>query len=409
MPVELPPEKSDEREPSLPNLIVWLVMLVITMGVGAALTLKMWPTGEPTTTARFWIDLFLKPFLVWTGMFGLRTLYYGQARARIDAEDAARAVDRREGIRFASEPLAVLGYAYLTAVGTNNVSALVRQRDEKNESSAGDGIVSGDAGSLGLAGDDEDPTRYRACFRELISLIAESVRAIPASVPFSVRLHGPASVDSGVLADNWRVAWDAAKLRPANVSLVASDRGVMELDEWLDIRGGPRLEQCVLYVAASLRDVPASQGAEAASAILLGWAPLARRHAVRLVAQLHRPVEGSMQNFESGITSALMWGKTTVNAVKDVWLAGFQGEEKVAISKCLRQTPLDRSDAAHSELRDLTAFFGDVGGASSWLAMALGIESAAQTHRPQLVACRERAFRFAVIQPDGKRTESGGC
>lgn len=408
MPVDLPPEKSDEREPSPPNPIVWLILLVVTMGAGVGLTLTTWPAGEPMNTVRFWIDLFVRPFLIWAGMFGLRTLYYDQECARIEAENTALMAERRDGIRFASEPLAVLGYAYLTGAGSSNVSTLLRKPDEKDASSTGDGVAGGRSGSLELAGDDEDPGRYRACFRVLISQIAESVRAIPSDVPFAIRLHLSERVDRSALLESWRTIWNAAKLRPAIPSLVVTERGMVELDEWLDIHGGPRLEQCVLYVGVRLRGTPSSPGAEAASAVLLGWAPLVRRHSVRVMALLHRPVEAKAPDVESGMASALMWGQTTVDAVEDVWLTGVRGEEKVAISKYARQAPASGGNAGRGQIRDVTALLGDVGEASGWLAIALGIENALREHGPQLVACREGTLRFAVIQPDGKRTDSSG-
>jgi hypothetical protein len=183
----------------------------------------------------------------------------------------------------------------------------------------------------------------------------------------------------------------------------------MELDEWLDVRGGPRLEQFVLYVGVRLRAAPSSADGEAASAILLGWAPLARRHSVRVIAQLHRPVEGDAQTLKSRLATALLWGQTTSHAVEDIWLAGVRGDDKVAISKCARQPFANDGESGHGEVRDVTALLGDVGEVSSWLAVSLGIESAIQTHRPQLVACCEGTLRFAVVQPDSKRTDSGGC
>lgn len=412
MPVELPPEDCGERKPSPPNLIVWLVLLVVTMASGIALTLARWPAGEPTNTARFWIDLFVRPFLVWAAAFGVRTLYREQECARIDAENAALSEDRRKAVRFASEPLAVLGYAYLTGAGSSDVSALIRKADNKDTSIPDDGTQAGRYELLRLAGDDDDPTRYRACFNELIALVSESVRALPLDVPFTVRLHLPEMDDrSAALLGSWEAIWKAAKLRSASASLVASGRGMMELDEWLDIRGGPMLERCVLYVGVRLRDVPSDSGAEAASAILLGWAPLARRQAVRVMALVHRPVESGAGDIEPAMERASMWGRTTLDAVKDVWQIGVRGVGKVRIAKKYSKIwpENDSRSAGQGGLRDVTAWLGDVGPASGWLAVALAIENALQERSPQLVACRESTFRFAVVQPDDKTQSQAGA
>jgi hypothetical protein len=404
MPVELPPERSEEREPPPPNLIIWLILLAITMAAGAVLTLTTWRAGDPTNTVRFWIQLFARPFLVWAGLFGLRTLYWEQERARIDAENALLRDDRREGVRFASEPLAVLGYSYLTGAGTSKVSALLRKTTAAASSATKGGNQSGQYASLGLSGDDEDPTRYRACFKELISLIAQFVRKFPSDVPFSIRVHFPEGVDRSALLEVWKVTWSEAKLRAVATSLATSDRGVMELDDWLDVRGGPKLERCVLYVSVRLRESPSSPGAEAASAILLGWAPLVRRHGIRPVALLHRPVESVTRDIGPAMATALTWGQASLDTVQDVWLTGLSGEEKVAISKCVKP-PANTAgkSASHETLRDITAVLGDIGQVSGWLAIALGIENALQTESAQLIACHEGTLRFSVVQPDQKK------
>lgn len=409
MPVLLPPERTEECEPSPPNLIVWLVLLVVTMAAGAVLTLTTWPAGEPTDTLQFWVHLFVRPLMAWSAIFGLRTLYWEQECARIEADNAGLKEERRKGIRFASEPLAVLSYAYLTAAGTRNVCTILRKSDEKDASKADVGMDNLHCKPLTIAGDDDDPTRYRACFRELVSLVAEPVRALPSDLPFAIRLHLPERVERDALLESWREIWNAAQLPSAITSLVSVDRGMMELDGWLDLPGGPNLEQCVLYVSVHLRDAPSSSGAEAASAILLGWAPLARRRGVRVMALLHRPVEGDVNSFESAMADALMSGRTSVDAIEEVWQAGLGGEAKAAISKCFKQPATKGGgNATRGAIRDVAALLGDIGVACGWLAIALGTENVRQSQRPQLIICQEGTLRFAVVQPDRKEQSRTG-
>ncbi|MEX3962129.1 hypothetical protein AB4Y42_07895 [Paraburkholderia sp. EG286B] len=409
MPVELPREKGDEHEPSPPNVVNWLALLVITIVVGAVYTLTTWPPGDPANTARFWIQLFGWPFLAWAGSFGLRTLYWEQECARIEAGNTARQEDRREGIKFAGEPLAVLGYSYLTGAGTNGVSTLLCNKYGNGSSTKDSGGERSQYDSLGLAGDDEDPTRYRACFKELTSSIARAIRLLPSEIPLSIRLQLPENVNRDALLEAWRGIWSSAKLRPAIISLVFPERGVMELDEWLDIRGGPTLERCTLYVSARLREGPTGQGAEAATAILLGWAPLARRHGIRPIALLHRPVESPPQDFESAIARALLWGEASLDRVEDVWLSGIGGREKVAIAKYIEPQAATRRKGGDVEaIRDISSFLGDVGEVSAWLAIALGIENALHAKCPQLVASREGTLRFSVVQQDENEQDHAG-
>jgi hypothetical protein len=116
---------------------------------------------------------------------------------------------------------------------------------------------------------------------------------------------------------------------------------------------------------------------------------------------MHRPVESDAETIEPAMATAAMWGRTTVDAVEDVWQAGVRGIERVPILKCVQQkSTVGNQSADHGEIRDVTALLGDVGEASGWLAVALGIENARQEHCPQLVACKEKTFRFAVVRPD---------
>ncbi len=313
------------------------------------------------------------------------------------------AKERRDNaIRFASEPLAVLGYAYLTGAGASGVSTSLRNAEVlRVPLASGSENEEEPCRVLGLVADDEDPGRYQACFREIIALIAASVDAIPEDVPFEIRLHAPAAAESASLLKNWAGAWKAAGLRPARTPRVVSNRGLMELDEWLDLQGGPRLERCVLHVAVRLRDNPADQGAEAVSAVVLGWAPLARRERIRVLALVHRPVEGAVPEIERAMARASMWARTSLAAMTHVWQAGVSVEEKAAIAKCIDPASTKTEGArGRGGIHDITAQLGDMGVASSWLAVVLAIEAALEGHGPQFIACREDSFRCAVVRPD---------
>lgn len=105
---------------------------------------------------------------------------------------------------------------------------------------------------------------------------------------------------------------------------------MMDLDAWLDVSGGSSLERFALVVAVQLRDAPIESSAEAAVAILLGWAPLAERSGVASRASLHRPVEITA-DFNQAISKALLWGDVEAAELADVWQAGISGADRSAL------------------------------------------------------------------------------
>jgi hypothetical protein len=412
MPVTLPPAESPEPRPSPPRLVVWLCLLIVTMVIGVVSTLLTWPEGAPTGTAWFWVRLLVIPFLVCSIAFGLRSFYYDQENERIDADNEALREDRETALQFASDPLAVIGYAYLTGAGSRDVaSTLDRGPATLGAEASLDGSDTLGHSALSLAGDDDDPGRYCACFRDLIGSVSDSVRAIPLDVPFGVCLQLPVDVDHQALVKAWQACWGTAGLRAVNAELVATDKGLMALDQWLDNLGGPALEKFLLFVAVQLYEEPPQNSAEAAVAVLLGWAPLAQRRHIESVALLHRPVEADSDATDAPISTALQWGRTTGGKINDLWQTGLVRTDKAALIKSLSDLSIGVSQTESlSGIHDLDSALGYSGDAAGWLAVALGIEHATQNNTPQLVAWREGTLRFVVVQPvvraDGTDSEA---
>lgn len=360
---------------------------------GVVYTVVTWPRGVPTGIPRFWIQSFAIPFLTWALGYGLRCFYCEQECDRIDAENEVLRADRERALQFACDPLAVVGSAYLTGAGTSDVAAIL-----VNNTGAGEADVN-DFSSLPLSGDDEDPLRYRACFQQLIRAIANRVRVVPGDVPFAVKLQLPEDANKEAVVNSWLACWHAEGLRRTTTGVVNARTGVMLLDEWLDVRGGPTLEKFLLLVAVQLRHTPEQNGAETAVALLFSWAPLASRCRINPIAVLNRPVEAQPDG-NSALATALQWGGTTGDKVHHLWEAGLGPADKAAIVRYMSdlRSGVPQTDNL-SGIHDIDAILGHSGNAAGWLAIALGIEYAANNNGPQLIAWREHQLRFAVVQP----------
>ena len=402
MPVELPVFESQEAPPEPPGAIVWLIAFIVCILVGVVSTLLTWPTTEPTGSPWFWIRLLVIPALAWCLAFGLRLHYYDEETAKLRAENEALQQDRATALQFASEPLAVLACTYLCALGDSDAAGnVVRGKTAlvaEVPHSGGEAIR-----HTALSKDEGESGRYNVCFTELLKLISERLAAVPRNLPLNVRLQLPSGVDQTVLLDIWQTCWQKSQLRPAHVSLLSADQGLLALDEWLDIRGGPALEKYTLFVSAQLHDTPPEKSAEAAVALLLGWAPLAERHGAKPLALLHRPVETETASLNDSIATALLWGRTTTSQVDDLWQAGLESQDKSALVRSASDLSLGVSKTNDlCGIHDVDIALGHAGAVSGWLAVAFAVEHARQIDKPQLVAWREQSLRIAVAQPPAR-------
>lgn len=397
MPVDLPGLDSPEAVPEPPRAIVWLGTFVVVMFAGGMIALLTWLRGEPTDTLWFWVRLFVFPALLWCTLFGLRLHYYDEEMQRLQAEREVRATDRDAALLFGSEPLAVLGYAYLTALGCEDIAGkIVDGESVLNARTSLDGVDAVRHTALTLEAADM-LSRYRACFDALLERIGNAVTAIPHTVPFNVRLHLPGDGDRESLLAAWDTCWAEKKLRAITAEPLDVDQGAMALDEWLDIHGGSALEKVTLYVSVQLHEHPSQSSAEAAVCVLLAWAPLAERCTLKSQALLHRPVETGIAGLRTGISRVLLWGKTTSAEIKDLWQTGLPRTYKGELIRVASEMSLGvAKTVGFPGVHDIDRAIGFPGVCAGWLAIALGIERAAQTGEPQLIAWHEATVKFAV-------------
>lgn len=401
MPVILPREELDGVAPEPPRPIVWFGVFVVFMIAFVVVALLTWPKGEPTSSAWFWIRLLGLPALGWCVVFGLRLHYYDDETARREARMELRRQDRDKAIEFASEPLAVLGHAFLSAAGEASLSEHVLNGDtllSARKPGAGK-----DAIRHTVLDNDEGVTlldRYRRCFEKLLEQMSETLDAVPHDIPLAVGLHVPAGDEQSDILAAWSDCWKSKRSRHAAAELIRTEQGVMMLDEWLDIWGGLSLEKFMLFVSVQLHATPPPGSGEAAVALLLGWAPLAERRGVTSLALLHRPIVADMAEPREGISKALLWGRAEAKRINDLWQAALEREDKTTLLECASGLSLGLSHTSgFPGVHDIDMAIGDAGVCSGWLAIALGAGQASNAGTPQLIVWREGSLRIAVVQP----------
>ncbi|WP_231337662.1 hypothetical protein [Paraburkholderia sprentiae] len=386
---------------------MWLALFVVFMLAGIVGTLLTWPKTEPTGTPWFWVQLLVLPTLAWTLAFGLRLHYYDEEIARLKAEHEVLQEDRGKAIRFASEPLAVMGLSYLCGAGASDVASKIAQGETALAAQTSpEGKDGKRQTSLSLIDNEDGMGRYGPCFESLLNRIRPAITALPQDVALDVRLHLPESDAGEPCLQAWCRSWSQADLRRAPATLLSTDLGLMALDAWLDIKGGPSLERFVLFVSVQVHDSPPENSAEAAVALLLGWAPLAERRGLRSMAMLHRPLVVGTDPIDDVVQLALLWGKTAPEKVNDLWQAGLYGADKGELLQMASDTKLGLSQTAElAGVHDIDTALGNPGVCAGWLAAAFAIEHAAQTRAPQFMAWREGSLRLAVAQPVAQSKE----
>src|SRR5471030_1671590 len=402
MPVELPEIAAEQQTPSPPKAIVWLVAFVVVMLANVVSTLLTWPKDDPTTSVWFWVRLLVFPAIGWCAAFGLRLFYYEEETIRLAAEKEARDSDHAKATEFAQEPLAVLRSTYLTAMDADSgglASAIAQKKRALKSSMPRPGEDAVRHTALALNEDKDSLTRYRPLFARLIEQIKESIESLPVDVPFAIRLQAPAGARSAQVLKTWQICWQECGYRDAPTLLLDPEQGIMVLGEWLDIKGGPSLENFTLYVAVQLHDEPPENSAEAGVALLLGWAPLVERRGLKPIALLHRPVQSETTDFMTSLPKALLWGRTSSMQVNEVWQAGLTREDRAAFLKNSTDLGLQASKAEDfAGIQDIDRALWNPGAAAAWLSVVLAIERAWQTREPQLVLARENTLRLAVVQ-----------
>lgn len=408
MPVDLPLIDSGEARPSPPGAYVWLALFIVFMLVGVVTTLLTWPKGEPTSTPWFWSCLLLFPGLAWCAAFGARKLYHEREIDRIDAEEEMAQEDREEGIEFGSEPLAVLASAYRCAMGADYVASSMLRGDSELQAQPprlGGAAIRHTA--LAYLNDAKLQARYNTLFVELMSSLSDVLEALPRDVRFDVCLQLPADGQQEDLLALWKACWQELAFRPAQVSLLSADQGVMVLDQWLDVYGGPELQKITLFVAAQLHENPPENSAEAGVALLLCWPLVAVQKKMQTLAMLHRPLETVSTNLNADLPTALLWGQVAPADVKDVWQTGLDRETKAVLIKAASGVKLSVANSESlSGFHDVDNALGNAGAAASWLATALAIEHTEEIQQPQLIACRENSLRLMVVQPISNDSET---
>ncbi|WP_260427732.1 hypothetical protein [Burkholderia anthina] len=400
MPVDLSQAGHPSAYPRRPRFWPWWFCIWLTCAVtGAAVVLLIWPKGERAGSPWFWFCVAGIPNGFFGFLFAIERARYEAVWYRAYHRNLHRDRWLAERIRFAQQPLRVLGIGYCLPLNDQTLAQVIHvgaRLPRQQQPRFGAGVVEhcrfddppetfaepDVADPAEESGADAAPTRP---VTELALKIAEALEPLTPSLHALTQYESAYWPNVRVLAEPGEEALREQEVRDAlqlaglpslTVLAVPASHGLLVADAWLDAR-----EACPLLVIATAwhEEQPPTGSTEGCVAILLDAGFYALPEDVPVVAALHRPVEGKADEIEYGFANAVIWGRADFAAVTRAWVTR-------AVKRCnqgLRIANLDALASGDAQC-DLAYIVGDFGNASGWLSVAAASEwGAAGT--PQLI------------------------
>jgi hypothetical protein len=421
MPVDLSAAGLPSRYPThKPRFVPWLFAWLLCGVIGAGLIVLLWPSSTPAQGAWFWFCVLGLPSMVFCMVLGLALTQYETRHAHALHRNWHRDDWLRKRVRFAQQPLQVLGTNYclpfdeprlcVALAGTEPLMRMQLSRggsgrvmhgrfaDDDLRLNTLDDSINARADALLVAADGRSAGQTGPDAR-VVALLENTL------APLATMLH-ELSQQGSARAPAVRVVAETgvAKLRQAEVRmalrrvglpalecLVLPDaNGLMTIDAWLD--SGDR--RPLLIVVASWNDMPSPGSTEGAVAVLLASMHARLPESVHPVGVVHRPVDGAAKALGDVLANALLWGDADSEAVKQAWIGSTQGVAATDLVAALERASLAGIKQSATQ-RHLDALIGDAGAVRPWLALVAAIESGAAG--PQLLLDAAHSVQAALL------------
>ncbi|MEK6421144.1 MAG: hypothetical protein V4801_16230 [Burkholderia gladioli] len=376
------------------SMIVWTVLLVTVMGLGAGLAITLWPTDRSTNTPWFWLCVAGYPFLAWAFLL-FAWLGSGYVR-RNQAIATNRVSDKAEQAchAMASKPLAILGHAWCFAANDleNSLEGIltgVELMRVRPSAAASDNEVN--ARWLDIPDKHFQPGNELAeharhhvvCTWLLVRLIDRllpQLRALPPRTKLQVELHHQSRMKSEAVEARIRTLL-AERVPALRVAVGASELGdsIFHADAWFDNRD---VNTAYVLIAIELRDAISavlSDGVAEAGVALLVGRPSLVSPAMPGELRLHRPAKGTFDTAARTFELAACWGQSSCDQLRTIWTHGLHSDSVGAVRRA--------AFPDEAQWFQLETSVGDCSGVGPWLAVALAAENARTTGDPQLVLC----------------------
>jgi hypothetical protein len=350
---------------------------------GVFLLLFFWPQGMPTRTYKFWACIVLFPVGIPAWIVLRRySVYEGRKLDVAMSNEAVRAFNARV-FGAASVPLVLLGAAHrFSSDPKENAAEHIRSgnlalKTQDPVAKTGDPVkarwltIPGMPDKPGSLEDDRRRRRQVTAwlFGELLDELMSRIRALPSRVPLKICLSASNGLTPEENEHLWHECWFARALRPADFMRETQfPPNLMMLDAWLDGTLANAHLHAMLLITVQLHPLlartPPSGATEAASSLLLVPSLLAEQYQMPRIADLHRPVQGLVDQPGDALSNASRWAGVEPAQIMSSWQTGL---DAVATGS-LREAAVKLNLTARTTDLDQTA--GHAGIAAPWLALS---------------------------------------
>ena len=391
MPVELQKIPEKIAEPDAPQLLRWLLIIVLIIVLGVALSLYLWPTGMSTHTAWFWSCTLAIPLSVGMICYALRLRAYENARDRVSYWNHLHQEQHDRHVTTGQRPVGLLGKACITPIARNKlVAALLvngSQLQSRYFASLQRSLVFASLSPRNAIISESDyKVNLRNYLAELLHMLEPDLQAAPGAL--SVRLQHDGSLDNAQVGAIWQDIFPSTY--SVNELVVGTEGdGLMWMDPWLD----NRMAALMLSVEINLFLEPRHHQAESVSALLLATSEWLAQQDVVPEALIHRPVAATEELYS--VENMLRWGELQPDESHTLWRTQVSAE---ALTRLIQQSEKVGYSPGQEEAYVLDDLFGRPGAATGNIALICACEHAVTSGKPQWIMAENKTVHQAIVR-----------
>ncbi|MIE71822.1 hypothetical protein EL06_20975 [Salmonella enterica subsp. diarizonae] len=381
MPVDLTCIPARAENSTAPSTRRWLVFLLALLTGNGLITAWLWPAGVSTHIPLFWICFPGGAIVIWLALVIVRSAVFLTPVFGNSGWNDARERDLAQEIRRGQRSLVMLAQAvqlpHVVASGTLSGQLLIPDGISLPPvaDTAGQNVIhQARFGDASLAWMDRLKARLQALLSD--NRMQSALRGLPLQSSLAIALL--TGTEDSVTPEQQQMSEQIIREITGlsfHLSFIEGS-GPDILDRWLD---EPELMQALLVLAVNLVEEDADGTGEAAVALLLQQDDGLMEETM---VSIHRPeLTHSEQGIAYALQQALLWGMTTPDAVRQIWLTGTGTENK---ADGLFSDAGIRFPGAGQPC-DIDLRTGQTRYASPWLAMAVAAENLIATSSPQLL------------------------
>lgn len=396
MPVDLRALPAKLPLPGAPRHGRWCLGILLCSMLAGVLVVLLWPPGHWRMSLWFWCCVAVLPLIPGLVVYALRLLAYERRTDYLQSWNQYREEQEQVLIRQGRRAVALLGTAYCTGAGNNQIAQALRRGSKPLQPVYLKSM--GQTMRLSQLTPQAQPPTHQAysqrlamCMQRVLTGLEADLQRVAGNLPLCIRIrHNQVLGDEEVLS-LWRTARNGV-MADDQVLFATQDDGLMWLDTWLD---DPQPTPLLLSLEINLFLEPVAEHAESVSALLLAAPDNRVAKQAAPMAWIHRPVR--MADPAVALQDAFSWGGIVPGKNQHfTWFSQIPADvlPDVNIALSAAGYPFDAA-----QYLSLDTSFGLPGCAVGNVALLLACEHAGMDRQAQVVIMQDVSAQVFVVQP----------